>query len=91
MKRLLQFALPLAIIAGAVWLMNGLIASREEPARRKPPTSHLRVDAVSPSVTSYQVTVPTRGTVRPRTRSKPSTIASRSASVSMPCRASMVA
>lgn len=69
MKRALQFIVPIVIIYGAVWLMNGLIASRDEPARRMPPQAQLRVEAVTPTPGSYQVTIPTRGNVRPRTQS----------------------
>lgn len=69
MKRLLQFILPLAIITTAVWMMKGLIASRDEPVRRKPPTAQLRIEAITPTPSSFKFKVPTRGNVRPRTQS----------------------
>ncbi len=67
MRRFFQILLPVLIVAGCAWLMNWMIANKQEPMRFSPPTPQVRVEATRLKPESYQVILQTRGTVRPRT------------------------
>lgn len=67
MRRFFQIFLPVAIVAGCTWLMLWMLGNKEEPRRSSPPPAQVRVEATRLKPENYQVTLETRGTVRPRT------------------------
>lgn len=68
MRRFFQILLPLLVLGGCTWLMLRMIDNKEEPKRFSPPRPQIRVEATRLKPEAYQVTLETRGTVRPRTQ-----------------------
>ncbi len=69
MKRILQIALPIVIIAASALLVRQMILNRVEPEKRRLQTPTAQVVARPLQEQSFQITLHSQGTVRARTES----------------------
>ncbi len=69
MRTLIKTLLPLLVLAATGWYGMELLRSAPEPARKAPRPNVPTVEVVEVRPTDYRVSVPSRGTVSPRTQS----------------------
>lgn len=66
-RRILQFALPLAVVASALWAVAAMFANMEQPAAQPPPQSVPLVRTVAAVPGTLHASVHSQGTVEPHT------------------------